>query len=110
MLAHRRYLAVLLQKACWRVGPVTMSPFPRLIWRYGILKPKPPNACRYRLLGGASREKASWCIAWHTGHTIDDVLEDYARRKEQGSKQSACGAAFRDETTYGMAKGQGAGL
>lgn len=43
-----------------------------------------------------------------TGHTIDDVLEDYARHKEQGFKaiRVQCGVPGM-KTTYGMAKGKG---
>ncbi len=66
------------------------------------IKAKAANMPLYQLLGGASRERRMvYCHT--TGHTIDDVLEDYARHKSKGSKQSACSAAFRDENTYGMA-------
>ena len=43
-----------------------------------------------------------------TGHTIDDVLEDYARHKEMGFKaiRVQCGVPGM-KTTYGMAKGKG---
>lgn len=80
-----------------RTGAVALSPcppFPRLIWRYGILKPKPP-ICRCISYSAALRVKASWCIAipqatpstmcWKTTRVI----------KSKGSKQSACSAAFR---------------
>ncbi|SUG33389.1 starvation sensing protein RspA [Salmonella enterica subsp. arizonae] len=61
----------------------------------------------YQLLGGASREGVMvYCHT--TGHTIDDVLEDYARHKEQGFKaiRVQCGVPGM-KTTYGMAKGKG---
>lgn len=43
-----------------------------------------------------------------TGHTIDDVLEDYARHKEMGFKaiRVQCGVPGM-KTTYGMSKGKG---
>ena len=43
-----------------------------------------------------------------TGHTVDDVLEDYARHKEMGFKaiRVQCGVPGM-KTTYGMAKGKG---
>lgn len=71
------------------------------------IKAKAANMPLYQLLGGASREGVMvYCHT--TGHTIDDVLEDYARHKEQGFKaiRVQCGVPGM-KTTYGMAKGKG---
>ena len=57
--------------------------------------------------GGASREGVMvYCHT--TGHTIDDVLEDYARHKEMGFKaiRVQCGVPGM-KTTYGMSKEKG---
>ncbi|SQA83796.1 galactonate dehydratase [Citrobacter freundii] len=54
---------------------------------YGIVghQAKAANMPLYQLLGGASREGVMvYCHT--TGHTVDDVLEDYARHKEMGFK------------------------
>ena len=61
----------------------------------------------YQLLGGASREGVMvYCHT--TGHSIDEVLDDYARHKEMGFKaiRVQCGVPGM-KTTYGMAKGKG---
>ncbi|MBD4640404.1 bifunctional D-altronate/D-mannonate dehydratase, partial [Xanthomonas citri pv. citri] len=71
------------------------------------IKAKAANMPLYQLLGGASREGVMvYCHT--TGHTIDDVLEDYARHKEMGFKaiRVQCGVPGM-KTTYGMAKGKG---
>ncbi|STR34148.1 Starvation sensing protein RspA [Klebsiella grimontii] len=46
-----------------------------------------------------------------TGHSIDEVLDDYARHKEMGFKaiRVQCGVPGM-KTTYGMAKGKGQAL
>jgi mannonate dehydratase len=71
------------------------------------IKAKAANMPLYQLLGGASREGVMvYCHT--TGHTIDDVLEDYARHKEMGFKaiRVQCGVPGM-KTTYGMSKGKG---
>lgn len=93
--------------AYWRRGPVTMSAISAVDMALWDIKAKAANMPLYQLLGGASREGVMvYCHT--TGHTIDDVLEDYARHKEQGFKaiRVQCGVPGM-KTTYGMAKGKG---
>lgn len=71
--------------AYWRRGPVTMSAISAVDMALWDIKAKAANMPLYQLLGGASREGVMvYCHT--TGHTIDDVLEDYARHKEMGFK------------------------
>ncbi len=94
-------------RAYWRRGPVTMSAISAVDMALWDIKAKAANMPLYQLLGGASREGVMvYCHT--TGHTIDDVLEDYARHKEQGFKaiRVQCGVPGM-KTTYGMAKGKG---
>lgn len=93
--------------AYWRRGPVTMSAISAVDMALWDIKAKAANMPLYQLLGGASREGVMvYCHT--TGHTIDDVLEDYARHKEMGFKaiRVQCGVPGM-KTTYGMAKGKG---
>jgi mannonate dehydratase len=93
--------------AYWRRGPVTMSAISAVDMALWDIKAKAANMPLYQLLGGASREGVMvYCHT--TGHTIDDVLEDYARHKEMGFKaiRVQCGVPGM-KTTYGMAKGRG---
>lgn len=90
--------------AYWRRGPVTMSAISAVDMALWDIKAKAANMPLYQLLGGASREGVMvYCHT--TGHTIDDVLEDYVRHKEQGFKaiRVQCGVPGM-KTTYGMAK------
>lgn len=93
--------------AYWRRGPVTMSAISAIDMALWDIKAKAANMPLYQLLGGASREGVMvYCHT--TGHTIDDVLEDYARHKEMGFKaiRVQCGVPGM-KTTYGMSKGKG---
>ena len=93
--------------AYWRRGPVTMSAISAVDMALWDIKAKAANMPLYQLLGGASREGVMvYCHT--TGHTIDDVLEDYARHKEMGFKaiRVQCGVPGM-KTTYGMSKGKG---
>ncbi|VEB83133.1 galactonate dehydratase [Citrobacter koseri] len=93
--------------AYWRRGPVTMSAISAVDMALWDIKAKAANMPLYQLLGGASREGVMvYCHT--TGHTIDDVLEDYARHKEMGFKaiRVQCGVPGM-QTTYGMSKGKG---
>ncbi|MHA2898211.1 D-mannonate dehydratase ManD [Enterobacter sp. H2G27] len=93
--------------AYWRRGPVTMSAISAVDMALWDIKAKAANMPLYQLLGGASREGVMvYCHT--TGHTIDDVLEDYVRHKEMGFKaiRVQCGVPGM-KTTYGMAKGKG---
>ena len=93
--------------AYWRRGPVTMSAISAVDMALWDIKAKAANMPLYQLLGGASREGVMvYCHT--TGHTVDDVLEDYARHKEMGFKaiRVQCGVPGM-KTTYGMSKGKG---
>ncbi|WP_312928621.1 D-galactonate dehydratase family protein [Pseudescherichia sp.] len=93
--------------AYWRRGPVTMSAISAIDMALWDIKAKAANMPLYQLLGGASREGVMvYCHT--TGHSIDDVLEDYARHKEMGFKaiRVQCGVPGM-KTTYGMSKGKG---
>ena len=93
--------------AYWRRGPVTMSAISAIDTALWDIKAKAAGMPLYQLLGGASRDGVMvYCHT--TGHTIDEVLEDYARHKEMGFKaiRVQCGVPGM-ETTYGMAKGKG---
>ena len=93
--------------AYWRRGPVTMSAISAIDMALWDIKAKAANMPLYQLLGGASREGVMvYCHT--TGHSIDEVLDDYARHKEMGFKaiRVQCGVPGM-KTTYGMAKGKG---
>ena len=93
--------------AYWRRGPVTMSAISAIDMALWDIKAKAAGMPLYQLLGGASREGVMvYCHT--TGHSIDEVLDDYARHKEMGFKaiRVQCGVPGM-KTTYGMAKGKG---
>ena len=93
--------------AYWRNGPVMNNAISGVDMALWDIKAKAAGMPLYQLLGGASREGVMvYCHT--TGHTIDDVLEDYARHKEMGFKaiRVQCGVPGM-KTTYGMAKGKG---
>lgn len=93
--------------AYWRRGPVTMSAISAVDMALWDIKAKAANMPLYQLLGGASREGVMvYCHT--TGHSLDDVLEDYAKHKEHGFKaiRVQCGVPGM-KTTYGMSKGKG---
>lgn len=93
--------------AYWRRGPVTMSAISAVDMALWDIKAKAANMPLYQLLGGASREGVMvYCHT--TGHTIDDVLEDYARHKEMGFKaiRVQCGVpGMKPPTAWLKAKG-----
>ncbi|MDU4349314.1 MAG: bifunctional D-altronate/D-mannonate dehydratase, partial [Klebsiella michiganensis] len=71
--------------AYWRRGPVTMSAISAIDMALWDIKAKAAGMPLYQLLGGASREGVMvYCHT--TGHSIDEVLDDYARHKEMGFK------------------------
>ena len=67
--------------AYWRRGPVTMSAISAVDVALWDIKAKAANMPLYQLLGGASRTGVMvYCHT--TGHSIDEVLDDYAKQKE----------------------------
>ncbi len=98
---HRRYLAVLPARVL-APAPSPCPPFPRLIWRYGILKP--PPICRCIVTGGAFSRRRHGVLPYHCGHTCTTMCWKTTRHKEQGFKaiHAQCGVWMK--TTYGMAK------
>lgn len=93
--------------AYWRRGPVTMSAISAIDMALWDIKAKAAGMPLYQLLGGASREGVMvYCHT--TGHSIDEVLDDYARHKEMGFKaiRVQCGVPGM-KTTYGWRKVKG---
>ncbi|MFS7196065.1 D-mannonate dehydratase ManD [Rahnella inusitata] len=93
--------------AYWRRGPVTMSAISAVDTALWDIKAKAANMPLYQLLGGASRTGVMvYCHT--TGHSVDEVLDDYAKHKELGFKaiRAQCGVPGM-KTTYGMSKGKG---
>ena len=82
--------------AYWRRGPGAMSALSAVEMALWDIKAKAANMPLYQLRGGASREGVMvYCHT--TGHSLDDVLEDYAKHKELGFKaiRVQCSAACR---------------
>jgi len=69
--------------AYWRRGPVTMSAISAIDMALWDIKAKAAGMPLYQLLGGDSRE-AVMVYCHTTGHSIDVVLDEYARHKEMG--------------------------
>ncbi len=98
---------VMYRGGFYRGGPTLMSAIAGIDQALWDIKGKAANMPVYQLLGGASRTGVMvYCHT--TGHSIDEVMDDYAKHKELGFKaiRAQCGVPGM-KTTYGMAKGKG---
>lgn len=92
--------------AYWRRGPITMTAIGAIDMALWDIKGKVANLPVYELLGGASRTGVMvYCHA--TGHNIDELLDDYAKHKEQGFKAIRVQAQIPGAGSYGVTKKAG---
>ncbi|MBD1556943.1 D-galactonate dehydratase family protein [Vibrio sp. S9_S30] len=97
----------LYRGAYWRRGPVTMTAISAIDVALWDIKGKAANMPVYDLLGGASREGA--LVYGHaTGHSISQLIDDYAKQKELGYRAFRVQAKVPGiESSYGVSKGKG---